>query len=208
MKIYIDLDGTIIDVWNRYYIVLNNFLIEEYNLTLPIDIASFKKYKLAGQKEDKIVYDIFHIQIDVDKFVSYKRNNLEDIRYLQTDKEIADIKEFARRVKSLGYNLELVTRRRNEDNLYQQLQMLNIIQCFDKITFINFDSMHKKDYLDGILRQEDVVIGDSMEELSCAINAKAKGYFVRSGLIGYDEDTLQQQGIISINDYTEVLKLI
>jgi phosphoglycolate phosphatase-like HAD superfamily hydrolase len=68
--------------------------------------------------------------------------------------------------------------------LFKQVNLLNIEKCFDEIVVVKplLNQNVKLEYLKNIINDEDIIIGDSRDEMDAAEKLNIKGYFVTTGL--------------------------
>lgn len=182
---YFDLDGTLIDVWNRYYTVLKKYTaLNHSNIDfLKLPIKYFKEQKRTGRKESDIIQEIFTIKIDVDSFVQYKRFMLETLELLALDTVIDIPREQFNILRKLGYSIKIISQRRNKKNTLIQLENLNLKNIVDDIIIVYPKKENAKlKSLENIATERDIIIGDSSLDMECAKQLGMKGYFVDTGL--------------------------
>lgn len=174
MKILFDFDGTLIDVWQRYYKVFSD-LAKPSNLNL----CEYKQVKRMLEK-DSLIADYFKIQLP-DDYYPQKGEMLEKMEYLSLDKLLIErdrIVQFASE-----HDVQILTRRRNEANFYRELNLLNLKELKPKSTVLLPAICHKKDWIQDKCGQEQVIIvGDGQEEIDAAILGNVTVLLVNTGL--------------------------
>jgi len=180
---YIDFDGTIVDVFPRYYGILSEYLRGFTNESL--DFPKYKKLKRLGKKDHVIVKELIEeIEIDIDDYIKFKRQNLESFEWLSKDILIGNPEVTNMELKGLGYNVVLLTQRNNQNNLIKQLDFLSIKDSFDQIIMVK-PEIGKNVKFDHIIKHcnsNDIIIGDSIVEINAANLLNIDGYFVETGL--------------------------
>lgn len=164
--IVLDFDGTIIDLWPRYWAVFSDIL------GIDIQLKDYVRNKRI-YKKDSLVANQFGKKLPNDYF-ERKREMLEDLSYLSMDKMLVDLNCINKVLETDGC---ILTKRRNESNFRQQLNHLGI-----KGKAYVVDKMSKKAWIESSFNASDpiIIIGDSMEELEAA-----KLLNVRAIMVGY-----------------------
>ena len=153
-NVFVDFDGTIADVFPRFYGILSNY-IEQY-FDEELDYSMYRELKRLGKKDHVIVKElIYGLEINIENYMNYKRERLESFQWLQKDNIIGDPKDAYEKFKIIGYDVVLLTQRNNKNNLLKQIDTLKIDDCF----------------------------GDSKVEIEVSRVLNIQGYFVNTGLI-------------------------
>ena len=181
IKYIIDFDGTIVDVWERYYRIFIEYfkvdiLKEDYKKLkkiFPYDIDLIEHLKLENSNE----------------YYKFKKKYLEDIEYLKKDTLLIE-KEKIVKIFKLS-NVILLTIRNNKRNFENQLKFLGLNEIKKKIIVLQpLDKKVKKEF---ILKKRDLFsesifsIGDSETDLEIGTLSFAKSYFVNTGLRNQNE---------------------
>ena len=178
---YIDFDGTIVDVMPRYHGILTSYL----KGTLKICLESFCNLKRQGLKEHQIVeiYDPTY-PFYIPDYVEFKRERLESMEWLALDRVIGDPILAHEQLNLAGFNVHLLTQRRNEKNVYAQLKQLGLWGAFDEVSVVApmINGNAKASFLKGKVTPEDIVVGDSPVDMECARLLGITGFFVETGL--------------------------
>lgn len=180
-RIFVDFDGTIVDVLPRYYELLQAYI----GRPCQLNFESYKYLKRLGIKDHDIVSRLCDGHcIELSSYLKFKRSNLEEIEWLRKDTIIGFPKDSYDKLKRLGYSVVLLTQRRSEQNLTEQIRLLNLDDCFDDLIVVRplVDQNAKLIYLENKTTSDDVIVGDSMVETECAEKLGLRGFFVRSGL--------------------------
>ncbi len=200
---FIDFDGTVIDVIPRYYGILCQYLEHYGDLTIPFE--QYKEIKRTGAKDHEIVNAFVpHADFDIADYLEFKRSNLEDLNWLSKDVLIGDPFYAYKSLKKMGFQVFLLTQRRNKENLIIQLDLLGITSCFDEIVVVHpkpNDNV-KFLYLKEHSSNKDVIIGDSIVEITAAKQLNLEYYFVESGLFSSSSLGIKEH---IFKDYNEVV---
>lgn len=205
-KAFIDFDGTIVDVFPRYFGILNEYIRE---MTYEsIDFLEYKKLKRAGKKDHVIIRELAKgLEIDIDDYVKFKRENLEEFSWLRKDVLIGNPESANLKLKGMGYKIVLLTQRNNKNNLIKQLDFLNIKESFDDVVIVEpkVGQNVKASYIGKQYSFDDIIIGDSSEEIDAARLLSINSYFVESGLFSADSLNIRK---LVFDDYESVVDYI
>jgi phosphoglycolate phosphatase-like HAD superfamily hydrolase len=183
INIYLDFDGTIIDVFPRYYGILTEYISSKNNDQL--DYFMYKELKRLGKKDHVIVRELLNnLEFDINDYVNFKRENLEKFSWLRKDIIIGDPITAFNKLKRNGYRIILLTQRNNEITLFRQLNYLKIRDEFDEVVMLKpkYGLNVKAEYLKKFFRPNDIIVGDSYVEIEVSKLLNIKGFFVDSGL--------------------------
>lgn len=202
MKIKIvifDLDGTLIDIKNRYFRVFNDFI------TLN---GSKKKYTVEEYIVDRIKFvsdtEILRRVIGfeeaaVEEFNVFKHNHIEDLKYLEFDTIKPHVKDLLKILKDQGFRVELLTARRNYKNLILQLRNMDLIRYFDNVLMWPRDFYTKREYVQFFYGEpyDTYLIGDSVDDYLAVKDSLAGFYLVNDSIMKND---FTQQEALSIDE--------
>lgn len=203
---FIDFDGTIVDVFPRYYGILTEYLGEKTNKHL--DFSKYKMLKRAGKKDHVIVRELVEgLEIDIDDYLKFKRKNLESFSWLIKDVLIENPESTNLRLKDMGFKIVLLTQRNNKNNLIKQLDFLNIKKSFDQVVVVKprVGQNVKAEHIGKQYSLNDIIIGDSFVEIDASRILNIKGYFVETGL--FSAESLGVRKLI-FDDYKSVVDYI
>lgn len=183
-KIYLDFDGTVVDVWNRYFKVLDDFLGR--NGFSRIDIEAYKSRKKRRMLDHEIVKELTKQELNVEKYVEFKREALEAKEYLRLDSLIGKPPDYVGVFHQAGFLVEILSQRRNKENFLGQIESLKLASVFDAYIVVEpcAGKNAKYQYLCDKACKGDVMIGDSIQEKECAGKCGISFLFVDSGLYG------------------------
>lgn len=173
--IFFDFDGTVVNVWPRYYQVF--LAASGFTEISQRDYVKAKRTLLSDQK----VAQYFGKELPVQYF-SMKRVLLEHEKYLCLDTLLASLTE----LNDIFSNVEcrFLTKRRLASAFFAELRGLGLGHLSNKAIVLNPDEgMSKKTYLMQNFSQfEHIVIGDSESEWEAATLKNVHAVLVRTGL--------------------------
>jgi phosphoglycolate phosphatase-like HAD superfamily hydrolase len=203
--IIFDFDGTLVDVWERYYKIFNEFW------KLDLDIQLFRALKWQNSDEYQILrnLNVFFTDKEFENYKNFKRQKLEEKKFLALDKLIINTKT----LKRLKNDYLILTMRKNKDNFNWQIQKLNLSQFFYRkcVVLEPKGKDTKKNWLfENAKRISDrkiMVIGDSESDLemggvSRQTNIEIDVYLVKSGL--RNPDKIIKESYLSANIIKDV----
>ena len=179
MKIYIDLDGTVVDVYDRYCGILNEYLAPQ-GLSIPRE--DYIRMRHDGVNEKDMPHLLLGREADFEDYHQFKHQRLESPQWLATDRIIGDVNL----LKDYPCKFVLITQRNNKENALTQIANLGLDKVFDEIVVVKplAGGNSKAEYLRDKTTPYDCIIGDSKTELECARILGIKGCFVPTGLFG------------------------
>lgn len=180
---FVDFDGTIINVYMRYYNILNDYL--KWKHQNQIEYTDYIKIKLTGLKDHLIIKELLNIDIDIDNYIYFKKNRLENDDYLKQDTLIENSIEALKKLKEKEFFIEILSYRNNEKQFINQIVSFNLDKYVDRYTSIipKLGKNLKSEYINKINNNKlSIVIGDSMVEINAAYNNGIRGFFVKTGL--------------------------
>jgi UDP-glucose 4-epimerase len=132
--IVFDLDGTIINVFKRWYDIHRD-LSTKYDFR-PLSINQYLQMKKNKIDEKKIISHTNINQINISKYLNERILLLESRKYLFTDKLKPGVINILK-LLSKSYKLILLTNRNNIPFLYEQLKLLQINYLFKSVIISN-----------------------------------------------------------------------
>jgi len=182
--IFLDLDGTILDVSERIYRVYKDIL-QRYDKKFldRDDYLRFKKQKISINKilEKTKAGDILSV---------FKKEWIilvEKPKYLKYDKLSEKIKKVLFNIKK-NHSIFLITQRRNKGNLYHQLREHKIFEIFEKILICKENVLLSKrktklEILEKYKKKNNsIIIGDTEDEILVGRKAKITTVAVTNGM--------------------------
>jgi phosphoglycolate phosphatase-like HAD superfamily hydrolase len=179
--IIFDLDGTLLNVWKRYYYVFNTWWKLE-----NLDIEQFVKLKRKLVDDERIIKNFIPNVEEkaIISYKSYKAETLERPDLLQLDQEFFDLKL----LKDVG-NFRILTVRRNTENLFNDLRKRGfdflidytvVLRPSDKLVKYrwivdNFSTISSKN-------EPLLIVGDSETDLLTAKMSQVNVFLVNTGL--------------------------
>lgn len=189
MNCLIDLDGTILNFWDRFYTILNDSLIagcipETFALTDElIRKPEYILMRRSGMNE-KLLLNTIGIT-NTKEYFARRRNVMETDYYLDFDK-LFNVKK----LEKYDYKI-LITYRQNRKTLIKQLKKLNIYYLFDKIITPKGESIFdfKHETINKYKSKDCVMIGDAKIDI---ISAKNNGVYSIGVLSGISDSSQMQ----------------
>jgi phosphoglycolate phosphatase-like HAD superfamily hydrolase len=176
---FLDLDGTLIDVRRRYFLV--------HRASLPsapvLDEAAYWELKRAGIDEATIL-GRHHPLVDVAGYLARRAALIEDDAMLAADTAIAGVDLALSRLAGLG-ELVLVTLRGRTDALDRQLGRLDLRRWFAAVLSApaaGDPAATKAALMVGRARPGDWVIGDTEADVGAGRRLGLATCAVRSGI--------------------------
>lgn len=171
--IYLDFDGTITDIWERYFGVfceasgISSITKEDYVMLKRSVRSDSKIAKSAGR-------------VLPDDFSEKKKMLQEDMKYLRTDKLIPDRQEL---IDFMERNdCYILSKRRFPRNFFSQLEGLQLECLKDRCIVLDPDGEDKKSYLAKRSNGSLSIVGDSAQEYDVSELPDSTVYLVNTGL--------------------------
>lgn len=166
MKLFCDMDGTLVDVAPRHYKVYSEAV--RLHGGVSMDQKSYWDMKRKKTKwKDLLIASALPPKIEED-FLRYFIDTIESQEYLAIDQLFEGVYETLYAF-SEKHDLYLVSLRRNENNLLRQLDDLNIRELFTQVLsgHSNSDGYDKKIELISSVKGNDngMIIGDTEADI-------------------------------------------
>lgn len=203
-NIFIDLDGTILNVYARYFAIFRKFISSEID-----ELNTFEDWKKLKRKrlDDKEIFNAISYISDTryQEYRKYKGKSLEDPNFLALDTLIHNPSILFSNFDSCRF--VILTQRNKEKNTLIQLKNLGIYNYFHEIVVVKPDNKTnaKYEYLKNNSSKEDFIIGDSPLEIKAANKLNIKAFHVNTGL--YDRDFIEQECIF-VENYADAFECI
>lgn len=182
VNIFIDLDGTILDISNKYN-NLFSLLRNKYNLRN----TDYWKLRSGGIGLSEALLSLGISSDRVGEFRSEWALNVERNEMLEFDRIIDGVQEKLISLSS-DKNIILCTARANAQNLNAQLKKIGIFEIFAEILIVRQGDSKSKSisnyYQSNLVNKspEDWMIGDTLEDIQAGISAGLKTCGVLTGL--------------------------
>lgn len=128
--IFLDFDGTVIDVSARHYEVYRA-VIKKYTSKNILSKNRYWEKRCSGMSFVKVIQETHKLSDD-----SYSERRyielIEMPRFLNLDRKFKGVKSVLKRLKAHG-NVVLVTLRHNRKNLNRQLKQVGLDRAFDQV---------------------------------------------------------------------------
>ncbi len=195
--VLLDLDDTLIETFLRQYAVISDFITSK-SLPFKLSYAEYVAKRKAKRLSNSQLYRslIKHRKLD-DEFKSFYLKNIEDIKYLEKDALIVNLKLLERfKEKNL---LVILSLRNNLDNSILELKKLGLFNLIEKAYFINHHEIEnpKIKTILKIKGEYEILdfIGDSKKDHEAALSTGIHFSHVKTGL--------ESEGISS-NSYSDI----
>ncbi len=171
-SIFIDFDGTIVDVWERYYSVF-----KEISKDSELSFHTYKSLRKMGYTDEGIAVAR---QIYLPKgYKKLKSLLLEQEKYLVLDTMLVE------RHKLISFvfetNAKILTKRRNQRMFYWQIQYLGLTSLGRNYIILD-NVVSKKDWLRSVCSNGEIImVGDSKQEIEVAELENSVVILVRTG---------------------------
>lgn len=183
MEIFFDLDGTLIDISERYY-QLYSEIVKKLG-GRPLKKSYYWHLKRSCTHNEKILLKSNLANSKISLFDLEFLKNIELPKYLSYDKVFPYTKKILNLLVK-KHNLYLVSYRRNTENANKQLTELGLIEKFRGIRIGRLDNdgcVTKVRYIHELARGgKKLVVGDTDDEILAAQQVEAISLAVLSGI--------------------------
>lgn len=187
MRIFFDLDGTLIDIKKRFYLVYSDILKKNNKKCL-----NFKDY-IKLRKNHISTKDIILKTCDFEfyKYFIKERNKfIESEKYLEYDSVFSGVISIMNKLFP-KHDLILITLRDNKKNTIKQLEAMQLHKYFEMILigehFGTWETKYKliKNYDKSILKSDSLIVGDTEVDILAGKNLGIKTCGVLCGMRTY-----------------------
>lgn len=179
-SIAFDLDGTLISIEKRDYIVYCQILNKYKLKALEFDI--YWSLRKAREPINNILKANNHLTDDfIHVYLEERSELIESKKSLAHDTILEDTKEVLQKVQS-KYNCYLVTSRKNEKDTIQQVENFYLNRYFNRIIFTGQNKLLGYSQIPNLL----FIVGDTENDILPASTLGVKSYAVTSGIRSYN----------------------
>lgn len=183
MKVFCDLDGTLIDVAPRHYKVYKEAVMKYGGVALDKTVYWEAKRRKAKWEE---LLPMSHLPVEIkEDFLKHFINTIESTEYLAIDQLFPGAHETLLSLKR-QHDLYLVSLRRNESNLLWELDNLGLRTIFSRILsgHSETDGYDKKIELISTVKGDarGVIIGDTEADIVTGKQLGLQTIAVTSGI--------------------------
>jgi phosphoglycolate phosphatase-like HAD superfamily hydrolase len=201
-KVIFDFDGTLLDSRLRHKKVLEEVVeVICNNKKIPFD--DYLEYKANGFSTVQYLSEIKKIPTELSERIAKKWIALiEQPEFFEYDFLYPDVQKTLRNLSS-NYDLYLLSARKSQEQLYEQVRKENIEMFFEKIICVSpFDA--KKEKIMEISNIEGIVlsIGDTEVDKEAASYFEIPFYALNRGF--RSEKFWEKQGVISYKDLENI----
>ncbi|MBI4122972.1 MAG: HAD family hydrolase [Parcubacteria group bacterium] len=167
-NIFFDLDGTLIDVSEKYYRVYMDFVKQE-GLKPFFSKEKFLRLKRKGASNSSMFKDKKMLA----RYESFFLENIERERYLKYDKMFSFSLRVLKKLRKLGFRIFVVTLRRNRKNLFKETERfgfpaaVSILQGSPRVFNGKSDYETKKKLVKRFTHTRDIMVGDTEADMMC-----------------------------------------
>ncbi len=203
---YIDFDGTIVSNKNRLYVFFIDHIPERYRECLSIE--EFWQLKRLRVHEIDWLNSVMGANVDKSQYNRAKIDEIENEYYLNLD-YLIDPSWNALEQIGMRYNLIMVSRRTHEDALKNELERLGVSRYLSEIIVVPHGFDKKSEYIQSRIdvNADDIMIGDTEDDIECGIELNIDTYFVLSGIRSkWIVEKMQVYKVNIINSIAEIIK--
>lgn len=183
MNVFLDLDGTLINSFDRHYVLLKE-ICTQMNIPFNMSKESYFALKREGLNNKKILstYCQFPSEI-VNEIQMEWVKHIEDNDYLELDYLYNDAIPFLNYLTKKGYKIYLLTARKNNSGVKHTLKKNEILDYFAKIYVVNPEkaSENKANILEKYKESDTILIGDTEVEALCAKKLGISAFILNRG---------------------------
>ena len=184
MRYVVDFDGTIVNVWDRFF---QAFCLASQIKQIDFDVSKYRSYRLSGVSD----YDLslrLGSTVAQNRFRASKRHYLESQRLLYADTLLVErdclLAWFDR------HDAYIVTMRRSREMLENEMRSLGIGDLLAHTFVINPDDGDtKRDWVQRELPRDEPVcaVGDAIADMEIGTLDNAMAFHVSTGLFPWNE---------------------
>jgi phosphoglycolate phosphatase-like HAD superfamily hydrolase len=213
MNCFLDFDGTLIDVSDKYYKVYHTFINIHHGLAL--DKETYWNLKRKNTSNDNLC-SLSNISPEFGvKLKAYTAEVIETEEFLSEDNMIDGVANYLKYLRiEMGAQLILITMRKNKTNLYSQLERLEIGSDFDKIilpalTDASNTDLPKHHAIASLKlnHTQSFIAGDSGMDIKAGKALEIQTFAVLSGIRNYEVLQKYNPDFI-VNTLPEISKIL
>lgn len=199
MKIFFDLDGTLIDSKIRLYLLFQ-YLVKESELSFD-EYWKFKRNKKTHQYLLENIYNYNCEKIEV--FEKEWMKQIEEDAWLDYDKPFNGVEEFLISLKKREINLFVVTARQYKEKAIKQLNGFGWEGIFDEV-LVTEQKTDKAKLIRPFINENEIlwIVGDTSKDIQTGKTLNIKTAAVSSGFLNF-ENLLKYQPDILITSVIE-----
>ena len=211
MNIYFDLDGTLIDVSERFYRIYCD-LLDRFNCDTKLNKVTYWQLKKESYPEAEIVQKTC-ANIDSEEYMKLRQNVIESPKYLEYDRPFSYTLDTIKTLKK-DNRLVIVSLRESLKKTEIEIDKLGFKPFFDKVLVHNEDMDNKwkiKAELiksdSGFNTRDSIVVGDTETDFLAAKELGIDCFLVSSGIRTRDYLAILNCGIV-IDSIAELEQLL
>lgn len=184
-SLFLDLDGTLIDVSERYFRVYSDFMKQA---NTPFLLKS-EFWRMMRKKEK--IENLVKKKYLASEYKKFFLKNIENSRYLKYDYLFEFTIPTLKYLRKLGVELFMVTLRRNRVNLLREIKRFGLNKFFEGVLTAQPHSDSGKNYeikkrlIKKTASKGDIVVGDSKADILSGKILGLQTVVVTSGIRNY-----------------------
>jgi len=183
MNIFLDLDGTLLDISDRYYKIYSD-LMKIFDIQ-PVSKTEYWRAKRSGQEEALLK----KTNVPLANYYDKRMHMLELSDYLRLDKKSNGVERVLSQLEADNHRVFLVTLRRSRLNLFRQLRHLGLLGFFNTILQCRDEEAKPWRVKASLISQEvdfekkcSVMVGDTETDILAAKHLGISSVAVSCGL--------------------------
>lgn len=210
MTLFVDLDGTLLDIRAKYLAVYRYFLT--LHTQTGLSDSDFWALKRSAAENFEIAILSGVSQKAASNFSSFIQDHIETAPFLALDTLLPGIRETFESVAMSNFNVRLLTMRRNRQTLFDQLRRLQIRCWFESILEINHSENggipHKAISIKAnCFKDPAMIIGDSGMDIKSGKFAGIATCAVTTGLRDFEVLRNYNPDII-VESFSEIIAIL
>lgn len=211
MIFVIDLDGTLVNSFERHYVLLNR-LLEKYTKKSIKNKNEYFKFKKEGYNNRKYLEEKLNVDSEISQVIQKEWiENIEGNSMLKLDTLYDDAISFLTKLREFA-NIYFLTARENKKGVTDFINKSNLNkyceECF--VVSTNNARKNKAEKIEELKRKnlgkEIIIIGDTEVDFYSASNMNCKSYILNRGF--RSRNFLKNLGIYSYSDLEEIIERI
>lgn len=205
-KLFIDLDGTLIDSMPRHYKVFE-YSLSKVGISCNTSYNRFSMLKRDGMSTKQIYEKELYSNSYIDEVINIWEHNIESVAFLKGDQFFCDA-EPAMAFFSNNYETVLVTARKNKAAVFELIHSSFCERFLSEIFVVDpFNaSSEKASYISANSKEGDIIIGDTEVDFESGEVTGLKAFLLNRGF--RSEKYWRRRNIHSYGGLTDIVNAI